>query len=153
MAGYFKTYLQALDACPDRDGVLGDECVIHPPDPDYGYESTPRNAITFGCMGADGVHYAVLTIDGMVIDESPVVQVSPMDFSSPYCVLGDSFLGFLADGCGVPRETMASVFATEQAGTPSLVAFLRERFQKDRLWGPEEPLAPQELVRYIQPRG
>src|SRR5262249_44399236 len=94
---YFGTYLRALDACADVQGVLGDEWVIHLPNPDYGYESTPRNALTFGCMGVDGVHYAILAIDDGIMDESPVIQICPMDFSDLYQAKGDSFLMFLAD--------------------------------------------------------
>lgn len=29
---HFGVYLLALDACDDRDGVLGDEEVVHPPE-------------------------------------------------------------------------------------------------------------------------
>lgn len=151
MATHFETYLKALDVCPDRDGVLGRECVIHPPDLDYGYESTPRNAVTFGCMGVDGVHYALLAIDGAVTDTSPVVQVSPMDFSDPYTVLADSFLAFLADSCGVSRDEMAAVFSAERAGTAVLASYLRERFWMDRLWDDEDRIdSLRGLLRYIE---
>ncbi len=84
-------------------------------------------------MGVDGVHYAVLTMEGAVTDESPVIQVCPMDFDDPYQVLGENFFGFLADGCGVSREAMSDVFAGERAGTPTLVAYLRERMDMSRL--------------------
>ena len=153
MATHFETYLRALDSCPDRDGVLDEEFVIHPPSPDYGYDSTPRNAIIFGCMGVDGVHYAVLAISGVVSDESPVVQVCPMDFDTPYQVLGESFLGFLADGCGVSREAMAAVFASERAGRPALVAYLRERLQMSRLSDDDRYHALQVHLRHIQLKG
>lgn len=153
MATHFETYLRALDACPDRDGVLGDEVVVHPPSPDFGYDGTPRNAVTFACMGVDGVHYAVLALDGVVSDESPVIQVCPVDFDDPYQVLGESFLGFLADGCGVSREAMAAVFTAEQAGTPSLVAYLRERFQMPRLSDDARYLALRVHLRHVRPKG
>ena len=127
MGSYFATYLRALDECSDAQGVLGEEWVIHPPNPDYGYDSTPRNALTFGCMGVDGVHYAILTIDGIATDESPVIQICPMD-SEQYQAMGDSFLMFLADSCGVSRETMEELFTVERTGIPRLVAFLKESF-------------------------
>ena len=152
MATHFVTYLRALDRCPDWDGVLGEECVIHPPSPDYGYDSTPRNAVTFGCMGVDGVHYAVLALDGIVSDESPVIQVCPMDFDDPYQVLGESFLGFLADGCGVSREAMAATFAAEEAGSIVLIAHLRERFQMSRLSDDGRYHALRDYLRHIQPK-
>jgi hypothetical protein len=153
VATHFETYLRALDACLDRNGVLGEEYLLHPPNPDYGYENTPRNAITFGCMGVDGVHYAVLEIGGVVTDESPVVQVCPMDFDAPYQVLGESFLGFLADGCGVSREAMAAVFAAERAGAPALVTYLRERLQMSRLSNDGRYQALRVHLRHIQPKG
>jgi hypothetical protein len=149
---YFATYLRALDACPDVQGVLGQDWVIHPPDPDYGYESTPRNALTFGCMGVDGVHYAVLAIDGAVTDESPVIQVCPMDFSDLYQAQADSFLTYLAEGCGVARSEMEAIFASERAGMPGLVAFLKERFDGSRLWDDERPRRLERLLSYIQPK-
>lgn len=94
---YFDIYLAALSRADDPQGTLGDEWVIHPPDPDYGYDETPQNSLTFGAMGVDGVHYVILTIDGEVRDDSPVVYVSPMD-SDCYHILAADFLTFLAEG-------------------------------------------------------
>lgn len=67
---YFQTYLDAIRSLPDKQ-ILGEEWVIDPPNPDYGYDSTPNNALTFSIMGVDGVHYAILTIGGVVRDDSP----------------------------------------------------------------------------------
>ncbi len=149
---YFETYLQALDACADVQGALGEEWVVHPPNPDYGYESTPRNAMTFACMGVDGVHYAILAIDDGITDESPVIQICPMDFSDLYQVISDSFLMFLADACGVSRRTMEEVFATEGTGKSALVTFLKERFDMSRLWDEKRTQKLELYLRYIQPR-
>jgi len=147
---HFETYLHALDACADPQGVLGEEWVLHPPNPDYGYESTPRNALTFGRMGVDGVHYAILKIKGVVEDDSPVIQVCPMDFSDLYQVLGESFLSFLAGGCGVTRREMESVFATERAGEQTLVTFLKERFEMSRLWEGKRSHQFRDCLEYIE---
>jgi len=147
---HFETYLHALDACPDPQGILGDEWVLHPPDPDYGYESTPRNALTFGVMGVDGVHYAVLKTKGVVEDDSPVIQVCPMDFSDLYQVLAESFLRFLADGSGVSRGEMESVFATERAGEQTLVPFLKERFKMSRLWDENRSRQLRDCLEFIE---
>jgi hypothetical protein len=149
---YFETYLRALDACADVQGVLGEEWVIHPPNPDYGYESTPRNALTFGCMGVDGVHYAILSLEDGITDESPVIQICPMDFSDLYQAKGDSFLTFLADGCGVPLGTMEEQFIAERAGKSTLVAFLKERFDMSRLWDEKRTQKLEPYLRYIQPK-
>jgi hypothetical protein len=132
---HFEIFLSALESSSEKQGVLGDEWVIFPPNPDYGYESTPRNALTFGTMGVDGVHYAILTIDGAVRDDSAVILISPMDFSDPCRVLSDSFLSYLANGCGASPEEMEVVFAKERAGKHALVPFLKKRFDQSLLWG------------------
>lgn len=133
MATAFDIFTRALAKAADTDGVLGEEQVIFPPDPAYGYHCTPTNALTFGSMGVDGVHYAVLTIDGDVRDESPVLQVSPMN-GDCYHVLAPSFLDYLAAGCGVAATVMADVLAREGRGEAVLVTFLREHFAQSRLW-------------------
>ncbi|HEX4797253.1 MAG TPA: hypothetical protein VH370_25895 [Humisphaera sp.] len=133
MATAFDIFTGALAKAAGTDGVLGDERVISPPDPAYGYHCTPTNALTFGSMGVDGVHYAILTIDGEVRDESPVLEVSPMD-GDCYQVLAPSFLDYLAAGCGVTTAAMADVLAREERGEAVLVTFLRERFSQRRLW-------------------
>ena len=135
-ATYFDTFVRAVENTPmrDRRGVLGDDELVFPPKPDYGYDATPRNALTFGAMGVDGVHYAILKVDGEVSDESPVIHVGPMDFSEPYVVLGDSFISYLAAACGVAIGEMESVFAEERAGRERLVPFLKEHFVHSRLY-------------------
>ena len=120
---YFDTFLRAVENADDRCGVLGGEELVFPPDPAYGYWATPRNALTFAAMGVDGVHYAVLRIDGAVTDESPVIHVSPMDFSDPYAVLGASFLEYLAAACGVSDQELEAVFEQERAGAASSSPF------------------------------
>ncbi len=70
---YFQTFLDAIRDLPDKQ-VLGDEWVLFPPNPDYGYDSTPKNALTFAIMGVDGLHYAILTIGGVIRDDSPVIE-------------------------------------------------------------------------------
>jgi hypothetical protein len=147
---YFETYLYALDACSERQGTLGDEWVMHPPDPDYGYQATPKNAITFGVMGCDGVHYVVLTIGGAVTDESPVVQVCPMDFSDLYQVLAESFLHFLATNCAVSLNQMELVFAKERAGEQVLIAFLKENFDLSLFWNDNRPRNLDHLLEFIE---
>ncbi len=59
---YFETFLQAVEATSERDGILGSDYIVYPPNPDYGYDATPRNAVTFAAMGVDGVHYTLLKI-------------------------------------------------------------------------------------------
>lgn len=131
---HFDTFVRSIGACRDRWGVLGDEGLVYPPREDYGYDATPRNAVTFGAMGVDGVHYAVLRIGGVIDDNSPVIQVAPMDFSDPYSLLAESFLEYLAVGCGVSITEMQRVFDAEHDRGDALVAFLRDHFDQSRLW-------------------
>lgn len=133
MATAFDIFTAALAKAPDIDGVLGDEQAVCPPDPAYGYHCTPTNALTFGLMGCDGVHYAILTIDGQVRDQSPVLQISPMD-ADCYHILSPTFLDYLAAGCGVTSTAMGDVLAREERGEAILVPFLRKHFSQRRLW-------------------
>src|SRR5215475_1415142 len=130
----FELFVRAVAQATDRRGVLGEDEIVFPPEPDFGYESTPRNALTFGAMGVDGVHFAILKIDGAVTDESPVIHVSPMDFSKPYVVLGETFLAYLAAGCGVAHSEMEAVFAAERSSGAKLVPFLKAHFKHSRLY-------------------
>jgi len=149
---HFHTFLEAIARAPDRDGVLGDEELTFPPVSDTGSYATPRNALTFGRMGVDGVHYAILTINGVVTDQSPVIHISPMDFSEPYAVLGESFLDYLAAACGVSVVEMQSVFEKEWADRNALLRFLRERFKHSRLFEESRLRRLDRLLMYIQPK-
>src|SRR5262245_21216302 len=147
-ATYFETFVRAVENTPMRDrlGIFGDDYLVFPPHADYGYEATPRNALTFGNMGVDGVHYAILKIDGEVSDESPVIHVGPMDFSKPYVVLGDCFLSYLAAACDVSIREMEAVFEEERRDRGKLVPFLKEHFVHSRLYD-EKRL--RKLERYL----
>lgn len=148
-ATYFDTFLRAVENTPlgDRHGILGDDELVFPPHPDFGYQATPRNALTFGAMGVDGVHYAILKIDGEVTDESPVIHIGPMDFSEPYVVLGDCFLAYAAAACGVSISEMDAVFESERAGDCMLVPFMKKHFQHARLY---DDARLEKLARYLE---
>src|SRR5262245_34227858 len=145
----FDIFVGAIAHAADREGVLGDDELVFPPDPDFGYESTPRNALTFGAMGVDGVHYAILKIDGAVTDESPVIHVSPMD--GEHCaVLGESFLAYLAAGCGVAHGEMEAVFAAERTCGEKLVPFLKAHFDHSRLYNEMRLRSLDSYLKYIE---
>ena len=131
---HFETFVRAVGNCSDRHGVLGDERLEYPPQEDYGYHATPRNALTFGSMGVDGVHYAILRVDGRIDDYSPVIQIAPMDFSESYSLLADSFIEYVAAGCGVTTAEMQRIFDNERTGQPALATFLKDHFDQSRLW-------------------
>jgi hypothetical protein len=124
---HFQTFMDAFAALDEPSRVFDGDDIICPPSADYGYQETPKNALTFTEMRVDGVHSAILKLDGVVRDDSPVVQVSPTDGDS-VTVLADSFLDYLADGCGVSAEEMQSIFDAERAGERRLLPFLAEHF-------------------------
>jgi hypothetical protein len=140
----FHAFLSALSKATDHEGVLGEDFVVYPPEEDVGYSTTPLNAVVFGSMGVDGVHYAILKIDGAIRHESPVIHVSPMDFDDPYALLGPTFADYLAIGCGVSRKEIEDLLAAEESGRSSLLEFLRAHFEHERLWpeGQENGLGP-----------
>lgn len=131
----FETFVAAIGRLPpsERYVVLGDENVIYPPDEQLAYESTPRDAVAFGSMGADGVHYLILKLDGEIRDDSPVIHFSPMDFSSPYVLLGHTFAEYLATVCGVTVDEIRALIERERAGNAVLAEFLRDNFDHSRL--------------------
>ena len=133
---HFQTFIDAFAVIDERSRLLAGDYVQCPPSEVSGYQSTPKNAVTFASMGVDGVHYAILKIDGQVRDRSPVVHVSPMD-SDDLSILADSFLSYLADGCGVSKQKMQAVFDAERSGKSELVPFLSEHFDIYRLLGEE----------------
>jgi hypothetical protein len=152
MTTYFATYLKALDALEDPQ-VLGEEWVIHPPTPDYGYDETPRNALTFAVMGVDGVHYSILTESGTVEDDSAVVQINPMDDDiDVYRALAENFLQFLAIGCGVSEGEMKAVFDAERSGKAVLGTFLKARFDISKLWNEDRQSKLSMLLDRIEPK-
>lgn len=133
---HFETFVRAVARTTDRRGILGEERLEYPPREEFGYHATPRNALTFGSMGVDGVHYAILRIEGAVDDFSPIIQISPMDFREPYCLLANSFIEYLAAGCAVTIAEMQGVFGAERDGRGSLIDFLKDRFDHSRFWDP-----------------
>jgi hypothetical protein len=131
----FETFLAAIGRLPpsERLTVLGNENIIYPPDEQLAYESTPHDAVAFGSMGVDGVHYLILKLDGEIRDDSPVVHFSPMDFSSPYTLLGHTFAEYLATVCGVNTDRIQELMDRERAGEAVLADFLRTNFDHCRL--------------------
>ena len=130
----FEIFLTALRNATSLDGVLGEECVEFPPSDEVDYWATPRNAVVFGWMGVDGVHYAILKIDGQIREESPVIQIGPMDFDEPHSLLAPTFTDYLAIGCGINRSQAEDCLANEESGRSSLLNFMRSRFKQSRFW-------------------
>lgn len=130
----FDTFLTALGNAASIDGVLGDECVEYPPTEDVDYWATPQNAVVFGWMGVDGVHYAILKIDGQIRDESPVIQIGPMDFDEPHSLLAPTFTDYMAIGCGASRKQIEDLLADEESGRSSLLDYMRAHFMQSRFW-------------------
>jgi len=133
---HFEIFTRAFAALDEHSRVLNGDHILCPPSEDSGYQSTPKNALTFAVMGVDGVHWAILKRDGVVRDDSPVVQVSPMD-PDDVTVLAESLLCYLADGCSVSAEQMEAILEAERGGKTELVDFLSEHFDGSRLLAEE----------------
>jgi hypothetical protein len=148
----FDIFLNSLARANSLEGVLGEDNVIYPLDEEFDYSATPLNAVVFGSMGVDGVHYAILTIDGEIREESPVIVIRPMDFDEPYSLLAPTFTDYLARGCAVSREEIEDLLVAEQAGHSSLVEFMRSNFDGTRFFsdGPENDIGP--YAKLIIPR-
>lgn len=130
---YFETFVRAASSYADGPEFLGGDRVLLPPNPDFGYDATPENALTFATMGVDGVHFALLLIDGEVRGDSPVVHVGPMDFSREVLIVAESFLDYLSRGCDLPPNEMSPIFDTEDLHPGTLIPFIADRFDGDRL--------------------
>ena len=130
----FDTFLSALSDATTLVGVLGDECLEYPPNEHVDYWATPENAVVFGWLGCDGVHYAILKVGGQIHDSSPVIQISPMDFGDPYSLLAPSFTDYLAIGCGATQSEIQRIIADEKAGRSSLLDFMRLNYEQSRFW-------------------
>lgn len=131
---HFDTFNTALSQMTDHRGILGDEFIEYPPSESYDYWATPTNAVVFGCMGCDGVHYAILKIDREICDHSPVIQISPMDFDEPYTLLAPTFIKYLAIGCGTPTDQIEGILKREREGEAILIDYLRLHFDQSRFW-------------------
>src|SRR5438876_947272 len=125
MATHFEIFIKAFATAPETFRRLDGDYVLCRPSKTRDYPSTPRNSITFADMGVDGVHYAILKIRGAVRDDSPVVQVCPMD-SEDVFVLAESFLLYLSRGCGVSKRKIKELFEAELRSERLLVRFLRQ---------------------------
>jgi hypothetical protein len=139
-SSHFSAFVHATRGLSRRVRVLGDESLVAPPNPDFGYDSTPLNAVTFAQMGVDGVHYALLSEDGDLCNEAPVVQISPMDFEQPVVVLANSFVEYLALGCSLPESEVEALLSGDLDDGRKLVALLAQRFEQARLYEDEQRL-------------
>lgn len=127
MATDFQIFIEAFSRLKEEDRRLDEDFILCPPVEDYGYQSTPRNALTFSEMRVDGDHEAILKIDGAIRNDSPVIHVSPMDPEDVF-VVADSFLSYLADACRVDLEEMRQIIDRERSGKNVLVPYLSNRF-------------------------
>jgi hypothetical protein len=129
---HFDAFIEAYSRLPVEERTLGGDFIICPPEVGFAYPSTPLNAVIFSEMRVDGVHDAILKIDGEVSDSSPVVQVSPMD-SDDVFIVAESLLDYLAVGCAASLAEIKSLFELEHSGSQALVPFVSERFDGIRL--------------------
>jgi hypothetical protein len=62
------------------------------------YDSTPSNSSTFAQTGGDGVHYSLVTLEGKISEDSPVVMTVPMGYPKVNLIVGENLLEFLCLG-------------------------------------------------------
>ncbi len=130
----FERFLTAARSWHDPHDVLDGDYLVDPPKDDFGYFNTPANSLTFLAMGVDGVHTAMLKLDGQVRDDSPVVYVSPMDSDAQWTILAPTFVDFLADGCAVSRQEIVDLLATVASDPTTTIKFLQSNFDGERLF-------------------
>ena len=133
MTSYFELFIAAARQGATDGIVLGGDYLVDPPNESFGYWATPKNSLTFAKMGVDGVHTAIITFDGMVREDSPVVYISPMDFDSAVTVVAPTFLDYLADGCGIDRSAMAEALESSQRDPGEFLRLLDSNFDSQRL--------------------
>jgi len=124
----FDAFLSSSNAISNAYGIHGDDDLLNPPSPDYGYDSTPLNSLTFASMGCDGVHYALITINGKKKEECPVAMICPMD-SDDICFLANSFKEYISQGCGIDVDKLNSLVEEESSMPGSFAQFVKEHFQ------------------------
>ncbi len=131
----FERFLTAARAWHDPNDALDGDYLVDPPEDDFGYFNTPANSLTFLAMGVDGVHTAMLKLDGAVREDSPVIYVSPTDSDSEWTILAPTFVDYLADGCAVPTQKISELLDTVDSDPETLMRFLHANFDGSRLLG------------------
>jgi hypothetical protein len=129
----FKRFLTAARAWHEPNDTLDGDYLVDPPEDDYGYFNTPANSLTFLAMGVDGVHTAMLKLDGAVREDSPVIYVSPTDGESEWTILAPTFVDYLADGCAVTTQRIGEPLDTVNSEPEAMMQFLHANFDGLRL--------------------
>jgi hypothetical protein len=127
----FEIFINAIMRLPEkqRDFVLDNVYLCLPPGKsDFQYWCTPKSAVTFATLGIDGVHYAILELNGLLCENSPVFQIDPTDSDTPYCLLADSFVEYLATGCRCKQNRIRELLDAECKSLYGLVGFVAKRF-------------------------
>ena len=127
----FEKFMVVARAWQGADSLDGDY-LVDPPEDDFGYFNTPANSLTFLTMGVDGVHTALLKIDGEVRENSPVVYVTPSD-DAEWTILAPTFLDFLADGCDASTTQISRLLDDVGTDPTAAMQFLIDTFDGGRL--------------------
>lgn len=80
----------------DAFGNVG--LALTPNPPDFRYNATPLNSLTFAHTGGDGVHYGLLCLPDEDPSAWPVVMTAPTNFDNPRVVVGATLHEFLCLG-------------------------------------------------------
>ena len=133
----FDLFARATLRAADPSAFWGrDRFLLPPDDSDYrSYGPSPKNALPFLSMCVDGVHWTLLAVDGAVREDSPVIRVSPMDFSDPHAVEAPSFMDWIRPATGPDRDELIAALDRERAGGDALsphLAFSGGRGERPR---------------------
>lgn len=76
------------------------------------YDCTPCDVITFASIGADGIHYGLLTDFGTVenLEEAFVICISPMDYDNPFKIVARNLREFVRLVCTLRDASIISNF-------------------------------------------
>ena len=142
----FGIFLSATNNLTIGDESMNGDYFVSPPNPDYGYHATPNNALTFLQMGVDGVHTAILAIDNVVADNSPVVYIDPYDRAK---VVAPSFLEYLSLGTGTTSEKVGKLLREALSDPSLLLNLLRDKFDVVHMLGDRHLTQMQESFGHL----
>lgn len=121
------------------------------------YDGDPANTTPFARMGCDGVHYSFLQIDGKVRDDSPVVQINPMDADDAFAIVGADLTEFI--GWEVHSQRALSKMMLAEGDEDEAASLAEEGVLLERLaaafnvkpWGGHSSARYRELQRLYLP--
>lgn len=113
------------------------------------YFCSPADSITFGYTGGDGIHYAILTDFGRVVnlEEAPIICVSPMDFGNCVWLVARNLRDFFSIQFSEHVTLLLNYFESKES---YLEALRRDNAdQEDPYFDKKEWLRQKKVVRTL----